>query len=120
MLPRSLRLPLRQNFLSIKKEGRRIQSSFLTLLYVPFQGENSRFAFIISKKVSNKATVRNKMKRQLSQIVEETIPSFKNIYNIVFIAKPNIVNVDNNKLKEEIKNIFNHLEDPERSRRITL
>ena len=109
MLPSNFRLPLRQNFFILKKNGRRIESSVTTTLWLPGKKTNSRFAVVISRRVSNRATSRNKIKRQIYQVIQKILPNFKKPYDILIITKPNIIRVNQNKLREEINNIFNHL-----------
>ena len=54
----------------------------------------NRFGFVVSSKVSNKAVVRNKIKRRLREIVKKEINSIPSGYDIVIVAKKTTVGLD--------------------------
>lgn len=55
------------------RQGRRRGSELAIVYIAPGQAEMSRFGFIISKRVGV-AVVRNRLKRQLSEIVRPMLP----------------------------------------------
>lgn len=60
---------------------------------------------MVSKKFSNKASIRNKTKRRLRDLSRASLPNLKGKYDMVILVKSGIE-------KEEYKNlkiIFNHL-----------
>ena len=50
----------------------------------------SRFAAVVSLKVSKKAVVRNKIKRRLRKIFTENLENLKGTFDIAITAKPAI------------------------------
>jgi ribonuclease P protein component len=50
----------------------------------------ARFCFVVSKRISNKAVVRNKLKRRLRQAVTELMPRAKQGSDCVLIACPGL------------------------------
>lgn len=67
MLPKKYRLVSKKDFARIAKKGKRSYGKLLTLVYMPSAEPNTyRYGLVISKKVSKRAVVRNKIKRQIS------------------------------------------------------
>jgi ribonuclease P protein component len=65
-----------------------------------------RFAFTIGKKVSKKATVRNRIKRELSEISRKEIPQMKKGWDIIFIVLSGIQGKTSKEIKESLINLF--------------
>lgn len=83
MLKRSLRLPAK-----IRLSGTlHLTNPLFTIRYAKSGFEESRFVFIVSKRVSSKAVVRNRIKRQISEGVRNLLPSIKLGYNFIFSVK---------------------------------
>lgn len=93
MLNKKHRLTKRKEFGYIYKLGKRVHVGELSLIFIPTKLENARFGFVVSKKVG-KAHERNKVKRQLSEIVRLNIDKFNSSYNYIFVTKPEIVNLN--------------------------
>jgi ribonuclease P protein component len=68
MLNKKFRLTKRKEFGYIYKNGKKFNTVNLTLVTIPTKLSNARFGFVLSKKVGH-AFQRNKIKRQLSEIV---------------------------------------------------
>lgn len=68
-----------------------------------------RFGFIVSKKISKKAVVRNKIKRRIRAIIREFFSEIIEGYDYVFFARPGIENLDFEELKDKVKILFNKL-----------
>lgn len=110
MLPKKYRLSLKRDFLRIKKSGRYLNGELITLLYClsPVQA-GPRFGFIVSKKISNLATKRNRIKRLLHEAVWSLLPQIKVNGEFILLAKPAILNKNLKEIKGEILKLFNKL-----------
>ena len=62
----------------------------------------NRFGFVVSSKVSNKAVVRNKIKRRLREIIRKEINSISSSYDIVIVAKKTAVGLDFKDFKKAV------------------
>jgi len=102
MLSKKNRIKDKRLIKKILKKGRRVKFGYLLFKYLPSEEENSKFAFIVSKKVSKKAVVRNKIKRQLSEILRTNLANFPIKVNGVFIALPGIGELDFAQKKENL------------------
>ena len=68
--------------------------------------EISRFAFVVSKKIDKRATVRNSLKRKVRSVIEEMFDNIKGGFDFVFFPKQTAIKVTRDQIQEEIKNLF--------------
>lgn len=73
------------------KSGKRVHSNVANLFYKKSSLQSSRLAIVVSKKISNRAVVRNKVKRQAKAIVRESSIN-PGATDIVIIVKPDWLN----------------------------
>lgn len=86
MLPARNRLTKKKDFENIKESGNSFFSALFRIRILPNKLKSSRFAIVISNKVSKKATVRNRLKRQLREILRLNLAKFKCGFDIVLIV----------------------------------
>ncbi|OGD66257.1 ribonuclease P protein component [Candidatus Berkelbacteria bacterium RIFCSPHIGHO2_12_FULL_36_9] len=105
MLKKNYRLSDKRSFKKIWSKGLFLKGKFVILKFVFLNREqNSKFAITVSKKTAAKAIDRNKIKRQISHIVEKLIPSLKRNIEMNIIVKQIPSNFD--ELDMEINNLF--------------
>ena len=102
MLSKKYRLQKDKDFDLVFKKGKNSGSEFLFLKLRKNDLEISRFGFILSKKISKNATVRNKIKRRLREIIRKELGNIKSGFDIVIVAKPKIVGKDYLEIREEV------------------
>ncbi|MBR2467641.1 MAG: ribonuclease P protein component [Clostridia bacterium] len=105
MLKQANRLTKRKEFGYIYKHGKYSYNNVLTMIYVPTKLKSCRIGFSINKK-TGKANVRNKLKRQLRDIVRKNMGSINPSYNYVFVTKPEIVNLSYNQIKDAVVDVI--------------
>ncbi len=88
MLPAKNRLKLKKDFERVFKEGKGYKENCLYLKLVKNNLESSRFGFAVGKKYSNKATLRNKIKRRLREIIRPALPDIKKGADAVIVVLP--------------------------------
>ena len=100
MLPARHRLTLDQDFKRVFQQGHIYFSPGfnLKILFRPkpraqsaaaeFLNRPARFGLVVSNKISLKATVRNRLKRQLRAIIQANLAKIKPNYDIIILAKP--------------------------------
>ncbi|HED05744.1 MAG TPA: ribonuclease P protein component [Ignavibacteria bacterium] len=64
--------------------------------------ENTRFSFVVSKKVSTKANKRNLLKRRGFSVIKNTLKNIKKGFTCVFFFKKNAITVSYTELNKEI------------------
>jgi len=60
------------------------------------QVHDVKFGFVISKKISKKAVVRNKIRRKLAEEVRKNLDKFENGFRGIFLVKKNILDEKGN------------------------
>ncbi len=104
MLPKTNRLTSQADFSETKNKGKVLQSSSFGMVFQKRNdSEPSRFGFIVSNKVSKKATERNKIKRLLREAVSVFLKDTKSGRNVLFLAKGALVGRKFDKLLEEVR-----------------
>ena len=109
MLAKQHRLQKDKEFESVFRKGKASKGKFLFLKLKRNKLQISRFGFIIGKKISKKATVRNKIKRQLREIVRENLNNVKSGFDVVIVTKPGIINKNYQEIKNDLENLFQNL-----------
>ena len=105
MLPKKYRLTNKKDFEKVFKAGRGRHGKILGIKFTKNNLGNSRFGFIVSKKVSPKAVVRNKIKRKAREIIRLNLGDIKSGLNIVIICQPEITEKNYQEIEKEILRI---------------
>jgi len=107
MLVKENRLRLKNDFKKVFEKGKFCRERFLAVKILFNENDVSRFGFIVSKKISKKAVVRNKIKRRLRESVRLKLKngSIKNGFDAVILTRPQIID----KKFVEIDEVMNKL-----------
>ena len=107
MLPRKYRLSNYLDFEKIKKEGKALTSKHFSLLFLDRNDDKRvRVGFVVSKKISNRAVIRNKVKRRLSEAFGTVIEDINCSCDFLVLSKKSIVGLKTDELTEEIKDVL--------------
>jgi ribonuclease P protein component len=101
MLRKKYRLNKTKEFNRLFKQGTAVYGPYCGLKIMPNQLDYSRFAFLISKKVSKRAVVRNLLKRRLSEIIRQDWLKLAG-YDVVIIVLPKAAAAGFTDLRTEI------------------
>lgn len=86
MLPKENRLTKKKDFELVFKQGKVFKSECLLFKTAENNLSESRFGFVVSKKISSKATIRNKVKRRLREAVAHHMVGGTKSLDVVIIA----------------------------------
>jgi ribonuclease P protein component len=105
MLPKYLRISNKSDFYRIKKYGGSINSPFFSLKYL--KSTSPELAVIVSKKINNKASIRNRIKRKTKSLIitNSNLPSYK----ILIFPKPGILQIPHSLLIKEFQKLLDNL-----------
>jgi len=91
MLARVYRLVKDKDIEQVFKYGKYYNCDFLNLKKIATNKKNTRFGFVVSLKISKKAVKRNKIKRQLRNIIQKEKNNIKNSFDVIILPKPQII-----------------------------
>ncbi len=102
MLVRAYRLRRTSDLAKVYKYGKSSGGSGFyvkaRLTHLP----NSRVAIVVTKKVSKKATVRNRFKRQISEIVRTNWSQLKPGFDVIIMVTSDLTDTTQPKLQQDI------------------
>ncbi|MEK7159270.1 MAG: ribonuclease P protein component [Patescibacteria group bacterium] len=71
-----------------KKYGKSLAGAYFIIKGMRNEHKTSRFGFIVNNKIDNRATVRNKIKRRLREIVRLNFAKIKDNIDFLIVVKP--------------------------------
>ncbi len=90
MLPLKNRLKKEKEFQLVFNHGRFIASDLLFIRFLDNGINEIRVGFIVSKKVSKKAVLRNRIKRVLREVIRNKMGRMKKNVDMIIVAKGKI------------------------------
>ena len=105
-MQKNFRLTKSSDFADVRKYGKAWSNSELTLITKSTDLDlkvNSRFGFVVSKKIGN-AVVRNRCKRHMREAINQFV--INKGYDLVFIAKPSISNKNFKEIVDSMKSLL--------------
>jgi len=102
MLPQAHRLRLEKDIKTLFARGKSVFGSSVGIKFRANALPVSRFAVVAGVKVSKKAVIRNRLKRQVRAIVHEALPQIAPSYDVLLYLKPPAVDKPFEDLKKEI------------------
>lgn len=106
MLPFKNRLKKNKEIKQVFDNGKKFQQGLLILKTINNSLEQSRFAFIAPQRLFKKAVVRNKIKRQLREIIGLNIKEIKTGKDVVVIASLGFDTKDFQQSKEDLEKLL--------------
>lgn len=88
MLAKQNRLTKKKDFENVFKNGYGAKTGFLFLKFIPNKFNYTRFAFVVSLKVSKKAVQRNKIRRFLREKIRIDMIRVKKGFDCVLVVFP--------------------------------
>lgn len=106
MLPQENRLRLRRDFDAVYQRGFRRGSRCFTLRVLKRPEQPTRIGISISRKVSKRAVVRNRIKRQIRAILRIFLPRTKSGFSIVIGVRIEAVECDYSQFLQELEQLL--------------
>ena len=106
MLPLKNRLKKEKDFQCVFNKGRVINSDLMSIRVLTNGMENTRVGFIVSKKVSKKAVLRNKIKRIFREVMRGNIGKMKGGFDVIVTAKGKIFEAQSEEIDETMKRLL--------------
>jgi ribonuclease P protein component len=107
MLPSNNRLKKDKDFELVFKRGEAFNGKFLFLKIRKRNNlEVSRFGLVVGTKISKKATIRNKIKRRLRNVIRKRLGDIKPGFDVIIGAKTGMVDKSYQEIKEELEGLL--------------
>lgn len=106
MLPRENRLKRKNDFDKVVQGGSYVSERFLILKFQSNGLNLTRAGFVVSRKVSRKAVLRNKIKRRLREALRGELSRLKNGFDLVFFAKSAIEEKEFSDIQSVVKRLL--------------
>lgn len=109
MLDKKNRIRLNKEFDQIFKTGHSFYGKAFGVKAIKTTNEENRLGILVGTKISKKAVVRNKIKRQIREIVRQELPLMEKSYDLAIISLPLSAESDFSFLKADLQAIFKKL-----------
>ena len=106
MLKKYNRLAKTKDIDNVFKKGRSSYGSILGVKSLDNNLDFNRFTVVVSNKVSKKAVVRNKIKRQIREVVKQELPCLKIGKDVIILTLPVIVGQKFTDIRENLVKEF--------------
>lgn len=106
MLKKEYRLKKRYQFNYTYKNAVSFGSKHLVICFTKSNNKHIKIGLAVTKKVG-KAVVRNLIKRRIRSAISPLLPSLKPNYNLIIVARPNIVDANYQEIENELKYLLN-------------
>lgn len=105
-LKKENRLRGKKEFETIKEKGNLVAGKLFSLLILKSSNKHSQFGFIVSKKIDQRAVVRNRIRRLLSEAVNKLLPQIPENLKIIVLAKHPLKESQLNSILQEFKTLI--------------
>lgn len=102
MLPRENRFAKPIDIKKVLRFGKQCKDQNFFIRYLRSSKNHSRFAFIVSNKISKRATKRNRIRRRLRSLFFLFQKEFQENYDMIVIARPRCITLKYQEMKNEI------------------
>lgn len=106
MLEKKLRITKNADFKRIYQKGKFFSNEFFLVKLHPNRFPNNRFAVIVNKKISKKAVIRNKIKRQIREIIRINQGQLKTGFDIIVIVKKDLTRESYKNIEQNLLHLF--------------
>jgi len=112
MLPRKNRITTQNQFDRFfgrdfkKLKGRNVSADFLFIKVLPAESDVFRVGFMVNNKVDKRATMRNKIKRQLREIFHASLPKIKDKVDVLVVVNKKIVGKEYSEMEKVVLDLL--------------
>lgn len=103
---RLYRLKSEADFARVAKSKKTAYGKFLGMKMRENHLSHSRFGVVIGLKVAKKANVRNKLRRQIREIIRKELGHVKKGFDVMILGKKTALELEYSELEKEILGLF--------------
>jgi ribonuclease P protein component len=106
MIAKKFRLHQKSDFDKLAKSSNKFYSNNFVLKLVKNDEDFNCFAVVVSKKISLKAVIRNKIRRRVYEIIRLNMDNFQKSFKIIIFVKKGVLEMEYSKLEKELLYLF--------------
>jgi len=106
MLPKKYRLIKNNDFAEVAQKGKAVFGREISLKWTENNLSFPRFGIVVSLKVDKKATIRNKIKRRIRNILKNDLPFFIPGYDFLILTRKGAQDLDYSQIKSKLLGLF--------------
>ena len=106
MLKKQNQLTKDKEFDNVFKNGKSSYDQALGVKVIANKLNDSRFGILVSTKISKKAVERNRLKRQIREVIRLSLNEIKSGYDFIIITLPSVLGKTSQEIEESLKNHF--------------
>lgn len=95
-------------FNNIIKDGKRVSNKYFVICFEQKEFLKNNYGIAVGKKVGN-AVTRNKVKRQVRNIITNNITLFPNYHNYIIICKRDVLTISYKEMEENLIKLLNNI-----------
>jgi ribonuclease P protein component len=100
--PASLRIKRREDFVGLQESGSKVSARNLLLIYSQSDKATSRFGIVVTRKLDPRATVRNRVKRKIREVLRLNRCNLLGNFEILIIARRGIAECSFQEIEKQI------------------
>ncbi len=93
IMSRTYRIKEGSDFEKLFARGSRVHLPALSLVFFRHGRSDTRYAVVVGLAVTKRATIRNRLRRQISEYIRRTLPKIAPGYDCAFIVRPPAVKI---------------------------
>ena len=97
-------------FNEIIQKGKRISNKYFVICMMKKDMQKNNYGIAVGTKVGN-AVTRNKIKRQMRNIIDNNIELFPNYQNYIIICKKDVLDISFNEMEKELVTLLTNKGD---------
>lgn len=110
-MKRQYRLGLPQNFKTLFRKGKRVETSFLRVTILENRLSHARLALVAPRAIEKRAVLRNRLRRRTSEWIRRSAVLGLSL-DIAIFFKREAISAPRGKLYEELRKIFDEYSRP--------
>lgn len=95
-------------FNNIIKDGKRVSNKYFVICFKQKEFLKNNYGIAVGKKVGN-AVTRNKVKRQVRNIITNNVTMFPNYHNYIIICKRDVLTISYKEMEENLIKLLNNI-----------
>jgi ribonuclease P protein component len=103
------RIGTKKEFEEVKEKGRTYQAPLLAMVIFKKEDEEKKFGLVVSKRISKKAVIRNKIRRAVYEALRKQLGKISNGVRGIVLVRTAIVGKRAEEIEREIEEIIKKL-----------